>query len=186
MAYYCLELANRLHMVQLAGYYESLSEMPSVYRRDPMAAFELSCDRLPTPPLYAWWVFALAITLGVCAGGSNSEASIARPAMPQFSLESSGAGCSHEITSPSDRQSSSDSAAHLKSALLLNQHQPSSTSQSSTSGSSSLARASVTAMMHTTLNASRDAVIAGWLSGERQASLPTPPRNDLLRPPQAT
>lgn len=152
----------------------------------PLAAFEFNCDRRRKPPLCAWWVFALAITLGVCVGGSNSEASIARPAMPQFSLESSGAECSRGTASPSDRQISPDSAAHLKSALLLNQHHPSSTSQSSTSGTSSLARASVTALMFAPRCKFCDPVVAGWLSGERRAPLPTPPGNDLIRPPQGT
>lgn len=142
-----------------------------------MAASKFSCDRRRDLPLYGW-VFALAITLGFYAGNSTAEASIVAPAAPQFSLESSGALCSHQAAS----QVHEDSASHQESTLFLCHQDASSTSP--TSGSSSLAGASATALMHVPSNLLCDPVVAGWVSGERQSLLPSPPNNDLLRPPQ--
>ena len=152
-----------------------------------MTAFKLSDYRRPNYPLSARWLFAIALM--VMMGGAKAEASIEGPAVPQFSLESStiGAGAthSHEKRPPVYHQSNQEPKANLELTLLLSNHGPSSTS--STSGSSSLAGAGATvALSYVSTSVHCDPTVAGWVSGERQVALPSPPANELLRPPQAS
>ena len=153
-----------------------------------MMTFERSSDRRRLHPPLAWCLVAFIVALGVFAGNSTVEASIVGPGVPQFSLEPSCAGAapveSQETGKPSDRQSDPASATHRELTLLMAQQGPSS-STSSTSGSSSLAGTGATAAL-TYVPASLlcDPAVAGWVSGERQVALTTPPGNELLRPPR--
>jgi len=154
-----------------------------------MMTFERSSDGRRLHPPLAWCLVALIVALGVFAGNSTVEASIVGPGVPQFSLEPSCAGAApvqtQETGKPSDRPSDDSSATDRQLTLLMGQPGPSGTT--STSGSSTLTGSSVTAALaFVPANILCDPAVAGWVSGKRQVALPTPPGNELLRPPQAS
>ncbi len=152
-----------------------------------MMTFEPSCDRRRLHPLLARCLAAFAVAVCVVGACSAVDASIVGPAAPEFSLEpdKAGTGTTHscEAGTSSSHQSSEAPAKVRALTMLMAPSGPSSTS--STSGSSTLAGSSVIAALnYVPANILCDPAVAGWVSGERQVALPTPPDNELLRPPQ--
>ena len=160
---------------------------PFGFPHNTMMIAERSNDRRQLHPLIARCSVAIVVALCVLAGASTVEASIVGPAAPEFSLEpsSAGAGTTHsrETGTSSGQQGSEAPATERALTMLMAQPGPSSTS--STSGSSNLAGSSVTAaLVYVPANMHCDPAVAGWVSGERQVTLPSPPGNEVLRPPQ--
>jgi len=154
-----------------------------------MMTAERSYDRRQLHPLLARCSVAFVVAFCVLAGASTVEASIVGPTAPEFSLEPSSAGTgtthSRDTGTSSGPQGSEAPAAERALSMLMAQPGPSSTS--STSGSSTLAGSSVTAALaYVPANILCDPAVAGWVSGERQVTLPATHGNELLRPPQAT
>jgi len=158
------------------------------FPHDTMMTAERSNARHQLHPLVARCWVAIVVALCFLAGASSVEASIVGPAAPEFSLEPSGAGVgtthSRDTGTSSGHQGSKAPATERALTMLMAQPGPSSTS--STSGSSSLAGSSITAALaYVPASILCDPAVAGWVSGERQVALPSPPDNELVRPPQA-
>jgi hypothetical protein len=148
---------------------------------------ECRYDRRQLHPLLARCWVALVVAFCVLAGSSTAEASIVAPAPPEFSLEpsSGGTGTTHSCYTGTSSGPQGSEAPAKERALSMLMAQPGPSSTTSTSGSSSLAGASVTAALaYFPASILCDPAVAGWVSGEGQVALPSPPGNELLRPPQ--
>lgn len=82
------------------------------------------------------------------------------------------------LESPSDFEL----GQHLAAALTPLGNSASNTSTSSTSGSGGLGNAPIHSSTTATMP---DLELIGWTNGEARFALPTPPGNDLLRPPRS-
>lgn len=154
-----------------------------------MTLSERSCDRLRFQPLLARCAAALVLAIFVFAESTTVEASIVGPAVPEFCLEQpSGVirdGRASRSGVPSEQQTAKDSARQVEFSLLSAQ-QGTSNSSSSTSGSSSLGGAGASmALAPLSANGLSGSAVVGWVPSERQVSLPAPPGNELLKPPQS-
>jgi len=120
-----------------------------------------------------------------------AEASIECPAMPAFELEdlehsmdagSSAGSASGSHSAPAqERSDEGQRLVHLGCPTAIPSSGSTTSSPSSGSGASS---ASATTLGSATAAMLNDADVVRWVAGEQRLSLPTPPGNDLLRPPQ--
>ena len=133
-------------------------------------------------------LFALSIVL---LPASLAHASIVVPIAPSFSLNQehgdsssmSGASDATDAESPHDEKDAEDIISRLKDAIVQGGSSPNGTSTNSSGGpsggNSNLSAIDGVATVHFS-----NSNLAGWVSGEQLLELPTPPGNDLLRPPQ--
>ena len=129
-----------------------------------------------------------AVALSVFGGASSAVASLVGPDAPSFSLEAYSVGTaaleSPEATAtPSNRDDVVESRLELM--LIDIQYCHNSTTSHSGPPSPTWAGAAV-AFACAPSNMPYSSHITGWVSGERQVALPSPPANELLRPPQAS
>lgn len=136
---------------------------------------------------FARRVAVFAAMMIFAAATESVQASIVGPKAPEFSLESSPSGASSDNTSkpiPRSNELASEESDHeLELSLLSAQHGPNSTSSTSGSPLGTGASASM-ALICSPAGILSDPAVAGWVSGERQVSLPSLRCNELLRPPQ--
>lgn len=119
--------------------------------------------------------------------GSSAMASIALPDLPRFELAThvdsgpEGAGATGDPAESSDRSPSEQTPAVSEFALLLGG--PASSTTGTSTGTS--AGMPLGMLLHPASSVGlNDPAVSGWVSGENCLFLPTPPGNDLLRPPQ--
>ena len=153
-----------------------------------MTSFKRSSERLRLHQRYTKWAFVFALSVFVFAQTASVEASIVGPAAPEFSLEPSVDQTSSGHGAQSSRPSftkSVDGHEHLiELDLLLAERCPGghTSSSSPTSGGGASFSSAIAYLPASIIS---DPNVAGWVSGERQVSLPALAPNELLRPPQA-
>ena len=154
-----------------------------------MTSFKRSSERLRFHPRYTQWAFAFALSVFVYAQTATVEASIVGPAAPEFSLEPSVDRTSSGHGAQSSRSSSGKSADghehQIELVLLLAERCPDSHTSSSSSPTSGGGASFSSAIASLPASIISHPNVAGWVSGERQVSLPALAPNELLRPPQA-
>ncbi|QEG36016.1 hypothetical protein Pr1d_33250 [Bythopirellula goksoeyrii] len=113
-----------------------------------------------------------------------AEASIMRAEMPEFKFEETASDLG--TSAPADP--SPESPAEPSLAEFVIHHALGSSGGSSSSSSSSPSPTSSSnstlAINSLTVSSLADLSLTGWVCGEQRFSLPNPPGNDFLRPPQ--
>ena len=142
----------------------------------------------------AWLAGCLLAMVVVAVSSSAAQASLVCPEpaaielndlLPAAGAVASTAGScgssSAPATAPSENGSEREQARQFSPAAIPSSGSTSGTSSSGsgTSGSTGTALDSVAAVVLC------DADLVRWIAGERRFTLPTPPGNDLLRPPQS-
>lgn len=153
-----------------------------------MAFLDFIPDRVRFRPLAMRWAALFACAILACSVSDRAEASIVGPEAPEFCLEppSNGLGSGSAIESEIPAESTtSDAVARLIELGILSAQLGHSSNSQSTSGSHSVTGSGgAVALAYLPLAFISDPATAGWVSGERQVALPTPPINELLKPPQ--
>lgn len=123
------------------------------------------------------WCVCLAFASVVMA--ESSQASLICPGLPEFSAEASSSSTAPAKSAPAPAENSPHEhvAVHALGTSGGSTGGTSSSSSTGASGSSTVAIDCVTA------NSLADLVLSGWVASELRFSPPTPPGNDLLRPP---
>lgn len=103
------------------------------------------------------------------------------PEMPNFQLEERGVPSMGETPVPSREIPNEDPEGQSEHLLPLGNI---STSTSTTSAVGAAPTSNATLLGDTSSVVPNDPAVIGWVSGESRLVLPTPPGNDLLRPPQ--
>ncbi|QEG36014.1 hypothetical protein [Bythopirellula goksoeyrii] len=113
-----------------------------------------------------------------------AEASIMRPEMPEFKFEE----IASDLGTSAPADPSPESPAEPSLAEFVIHHALGSSGGSSSSSSSSPSPTSSSnstlAINSLTVSSLADLSLTGWVCGEQRFSLPIPPGNDLLKPPQ--
>lgn len=153
-----------------------------------MTSFKRSSERLRGHQRYTQWAFVFALSVFVYAQTATVEASIVGPAAPEFSLEPSVDQSSSGHGAQSSRSSygkSTDGHDHqIELGLFFAEQSPGGHTSSSSSPTSGGGASFSSAIAYLPASIISDPNVAGWVSGERQVSLPALVRNELLRPPQ--
>jgi hypothetical protein len=138
----------------------------------------------------AWLASCLLATVAATLLGSTAQASIVCPELATIELEdllpAADVGTSSGSRSAPAEEPSEDGNEQELARLLSPSAIPSSGSTSGTSSSGSGAGGSnATALGSVAAIVLCDADVVRWVAGEQRLTLPTPPGNDLLRPPQS-
>ncbi|QEG36012.1 hypothetical protein Pr1d_33210 [Bythopirellula goksoeyrii] len=142
--------------------------------------FNLSHQSAELSRLRHGMLHCVALGVVVLTGGM-AQASIVRPELPEFKFEETAGDCSS--SAPSD--SSPEAPAEDILEALVIQHALGGFGNSSSSSSTTSSSTSNVALNSLTGSSLADLAVTGWVSSELRFFLPTPPGNDLLRPPQA-
>ena len=126
----------------------------------------------------------LGIAVAIVFSAGVADASIMRPEMPEFKFEESSTSQSSS-SAPADPAPEAPAEKPIVDLVALQALSGGSgSSSSSSSGSSPTSSNSTVALGSLTVSSLADLALSGWVSSELRFSLPTPPGNDLLRPPQ--